>query len=84
MNQLVALLTTAQKSSVSVVFVGPTANSVLSNSYMTNPSDSIISSIRTYSTSSGQFPAPLATNKAAVVFSSSFDLGLNHDFIGYV
>lgn len=51
---------------------------------MTNPSDSIISSIRTYSTSSGQFPAPLATNKAAVVFSFSFDLGLNHDFIGYV
>jgi len=52
--------------------------------YISNPADSILSSLTAQAGQGNTFTAPLAPNAESRTFSSSFDSGYNHDLAGYV
>jgi len=84
-NKVYNLLSSTQKQSVKLVYVAPTVNSMADNStnYITNPSDTIISNIRTNAQTNTSIPVPLPANMAAATFDSEVDFGSNHELPGY-
>ncbi len=54
-----------------------------SMNYITNPNDLMIEAIRKISLRNPIIPNPLTANIPAANFSSSVDIGLNHELTGY-
>lgn len=66
------MLNSTQKQSAKLVYVAPTVNTMEdgSTNYITNPSDTVISTIRTNAQTNSSITVPLANNVAAATFDS--------------
>lgn len=71
-NKVYNMLNSTQKSSVKLVYVAPTVNTMAdgTTNYITNPSDTVISTIRTNAQTNNSITVPLVSNVDAATFSS--------------